>query len=112
MEVTLVIPMDEGYVDTDGYVSGGIEVYPGRLSLEQIEAATRQEGYPEQAVMVKRDDKGQVEHVHVTFHNDEGAVPTHVSEDGCEGAVFEDESGVGKLSFLVRFTTMSKLASG
>ena len=111
MDITLIIPLDEGTVDYDCRISAGIRVYCGHLTLEQIAAATN-EPYPQRAAQAIYDTSGKLTSVYVTFSNDETPGPQAALVGS--GSVFtndnngDDDDGVnvGQLSYEVRFSTM------
>jgi hypothetical protein len=102
MDVTLIIPLDEGIVDLDGYISSGIRVIAGRLTEEQLLKITEEPAYRRRAIVRCRDHKGQLTGLHVTFCNyDNEPIKQH------DGEVYNDEvSGTGHLSYETRYVTV------
>lgn len=105
-DITLIVPFNEGLVDTDGDISAGIRVYPGRLQLRTILKLTEEPAYPERAVAVLR-EHGRIVAVHVTYSNEKGEQPYAINERDWTGTEFEDgEHAKGDLEYMVDFSTM------
>lgn len=115
MDITLVIPHDEGTPDIGGDISLGLRVFPGKLNIDQILELTQESCYEERAVMLKRNDKHEVTHVSVSFSMTKGERPTVVDRDepyfrGWEGSYFEeDKHHKGKLTYEVEFSAMASV---
>ncbi len=115
MDITLIIPYDEGMVDIDGDISGGIRTYEGKLTLEQILALTEEPAYKKRAYMTKSGENGELLDVIVTFSGDKSDIPvTATPTTNCgqwDGTEFSEMEGhaVGKLSYGVQFSTAQKV---
>src|SRR5262252_9822150 len=77
MIVTLIIPFDDGFVDIDGHVSGGIRTITGKLTEQQLEELLVEPAYAGRAIQRKYTLNGEFVSLRVTFNND-NVTPDHV----------------------------------
>jgi len=107
MIVTLIIPFDDGFVDIDGHVSGGIRTITGKLTEQQLEELLVEPAYAGRAIQRKYTLNGEFVSLRVTFNND-NVTPDHVlSSDSThryEGqAYYDSHPGFGKLAYETRY---------
>lgn len=116
MELTLIIPHDEGTPDINGDISSGIQIYPGRLTLAQLVYLTTKggEAYPRHAILEFYNEDGTLDGIQVTFHNDD-AEPASVREHYPSGQLrvtgteYNDVPGIGHLMYTTEYTRMCEV---
>lgn len=116
MDITLIIPFDEGFPDLNGDISAGIQVYEGKLGLGEMVRLCVKEGeaYSQNAVVEFYNEDGTLDGVQVTFHIDD-ADPVSVREHWPNGNVRatgyeydDDMTGSGKLSYITEYNTLKE----
>ncbi len=109
--ITLILPLIHGDVDFGEYSSGGIRVYMGKLTIDQINKETQEPAYAGRAVEETYNADGTLASVRVTFTNDAADKPIAIDDvvagKRSVGADYTSElHAVGDLSYLAYYSKL------